>query len=75
MPDCRHRGRYNEGPDVFHDLFERFCTEGFVNLIGGCCGTTAEHIRALRRVADRHQPRKPVSKPVRRALAGAEERP
>ncbi len=65
-------GEYDEGPEVFHELFERFASEGFVNLIGGCCGTTAAHIRELRKVADRHRPRKPQSRPVRRALAGAE---
>jgi 5-methyltetrahydrofolate--homocysteine methyltransferase len=65
-------GKYDEGPDVFHDYFERFCAEGFVNLIGGCCGSGADHVRALRKVADRHSPRKPAAKSVRRALAGAE---
>ena len=34
LPDTD--GRYNEGPDVFHEVFERFCQEGFVNVIGGC---------------------------------------
>lgn len=65
-------GKYDEGPDVFHDLFERFCSEHFVNVIGGCCGTSHEHIRALRKVADHHKPRKPQSKAIRRALAGSE---
>jgi 5-methyltetrahydrofolate--homocysteine methyltransferase len=65
-------GRYDEGPDVFHGLFERFCSEHFVNLIGGCCGTGPDHIRALRKVADHHRPRKPQLKSVRRALAGSE---
>jgi 5-methyltetrahydrofolate--homocysteine methyltransferase len=65
-------GKYDEGPEHFRDYFERFCTEGFVNLIGGCCGTTADHVRAMRKVADHHQPRKPQSKAIRRALAGSE---
>ncbi|MBI5058255.1 methionine synthase [candidate division KSB1 bacterium] len=65
-------GKYDEGPEVFHDLFERFCAEQFVNVIGGCCGTSPEHIRALRKVADHHRPRKPQAKATRRALAGSE---
>jgi 5-methyltetrahydrofolate--homocysteine methyltransferase len=65
-------GQYDEGPDVFRDLFERFCAEGFVNLIGGCCGSGPDHVRALRAVADHHVPRKPQAKAVRRALAGSE---
>jgi 5-methyltetrahydrofolate--homocysteine methyltransferase len=65
-------GKYEEGPEVFRDQFERFCAEGFVNVIGGCCGTTAEHVRVLRSVADHHRPRTPQIKPVRRALAGSE---
>ncbi|RPH96747.1 methionine synthase [candidate division KSB1 bacterium] len=70
MPNTQ--GKYDEGPSHFHEHFERFCTEGFVNLIGGCCGTTAEHVRAMREVADHHRPRKPNLKSVRRALAGNE---
>ena len=70
LPDTD--GRYNEGPDVFHEVFERFCQEGFVNVIGGCCGTSHEHIRTLRKVADHHRPRKPQPKAIRRALAGSE---
>ncbi len=65
-------GKYDEGPEVFHELFSRFCREGFVNLIGGCCGTGPDHVRALRRVADQFAPRAPQAKPVRRALAGSE---
>ncbi len=65
-------GKYDEGPDVFHEIFERFCQEGFVNVIGGCCGTSHEHVRALRKVADHHRPRKPQLKAIRRALAGSE---
>ncbi|HEY3294841.1 MAG TPA: methionine synthase [bacterium] len=65
-------GKYDEGPEHFRDHFERFCSEGFINLVGGCCGTTADHVRALRKVADHHSPRKPQTKAIRRALAGNE---
>src|SRR6185295_3108938 len=45
---------------------ERFCAEGWVHLIGGCCGTTAEHIRGLAELAARHRPR--TASPVRRSV-------
>ena len=57
MPD--ETGRYLQSPERFAAVLERFAAEGWVNLLGGCCGTTVEHIRRLRAVADGHGPRKP----------------
>jgi 5-methyltetrahydrofolate--homocysteine methyltransferase len=59
LPD--EEGRYNELPAMLAKKVERFCAEGWVNIIGGCCGTTAEHIRLLAAVAARHRPRQPVA--------------
>jgi 5-methyltetrahydrofolate--homocysteine methyltransferase len=59
LPD--EEGHYNELPVMLAKKVERFCAEGWVNIIGGCCGTTAEHIRMLADVAGRHQPRRPVT--------------
>jgi len=64
LPD--EEGRYNEAPAMLAQKVERFCAAGWVNIIGGCCGTTAEHIRLLAEVARRHQPRRPAS--VRRCV-------
>ena len=64
LPD--EEGRYNELPATLAQKIERFCAEGWVNIIGGCCGTTAEHIRLLAEVAARYAPRKPVT--VRRTV-------
>ncbi len=55
LPD--EEGCYNETPELFVKKVERFCAEGWVNIIGGCCGTTADHIRALAGLAARHKPR------------------
>jgi 5-methyltetrahydrofolate--homocysteine methyltransferase len=52
-------GRYHETPEDMAAEIERFASSGWVNLVGGCCGTTAEHITLLRAVADRHAPRVP----------------
>ncbi|MFQ5666564.1 MAG: methionine synthase [Candidatus Binatia bacterium] len=57
LPD--EEGRYNELPVMFAEKVERFCAEGWVNILGGCCGTTAEHIRLLAAVASRHTPHRP----------------
>jgi 5-methyltetrahydrofolate--homocysteine methyltransferase len=55
LPD--EEGRYNETPETLVAKLERFLGEGWVNLVGGCCGTTAEHIRMIAEMARRHRPR------------------
>jgi 5-methyltetrahydrofolate--homocysteine methyltransferase len=64
LPD--EEGKYNETPESLVRKVERFCAEGWVNLIGGCCGTTAEHIRRLAELAARHRPR--TAAPIRRSV-------
>ncbi len=67
LPD--EEGKYNELPAMLAGKIERFCAEGWVNIIGGCCGTTAEHVRAIAEVAARYRPRRPVIVP-RAAVSG-----
>jgi len=69
LPD--EEGHYNELPPMLAQKVERFCAEGWVNIIGGCCGTTADHIRLLADVAARHQPRRPAD--VRRSVVSGVE--
>jgi len=69
LPD--EEGHYNELPPMLAQKVERFCAEGWVNVIGGCCGTTADHIRLLADVAARHQPRRPAD--VRRSVVSGVE--
>ena len=64
LPD--EEGRYNETPELFVRKVERFLAEGWVNILGGCCGTTAEHVRALVELAGRYRPR--TAAPVRRTV-------
>ena len=45
LPD--ENGLYNETPEIFASKVARFIDSGWVNLVGGCCGTTPEHIRLL----------------------------
>ncbi len=45
-------GNYSETPGEMASLMEEIIDEGLVNIIGGCCGTTPEHIARLRKVAE-----------------------
>ena len=40
-------GAYDQGPDEMRSYIQEFCESGLVNIIGGCCGTTPDHIRAM----------------------------
>jgi 5-methyltetrahydrofolate--homocysteine methyltransferase len=51
-------GEYRETPEVTASLVSEFMRDGLVNVIGGCCGTTPDHIAALARAAQKHAPRK-----------------
>ncbi len=57
MPD--ENGRYTESPEHLAAVLDAFAAEGWINVLGGCCGTTPQHIRALREVANAHEPRRP----------------
>jgi 5-methyltetrahydrofolate--homocysteine methyltransferase len=59
LPD--EDGRYGETPDSFASKLARFCDEGWVNIVGGCCGTGPEHIRAVARMAAGRAPRRPAA--------------
>ncbi|MCI0652658.1 MAG: homocysteine S-methyltransferase family protein, partial [Planctomycetes bacterium] len=51
-------GQYDETPKSLSDEIEKFIAEGWVNIIGGCCGTTAAHVAALCRLARGRTPRR-----------------
>jgi 5-methyltetrahydrofolate--homocysteine methyltransferase len=56
LPD--EEGHYTEGPDVFRRVFTRFLDAGWLNLVGGCCGTTGAHVTALAELVRGKAPRK-----------------
>ena len=56
LPD--EDGLYSETPDSLASVLDRFARNGWLNVIGGCCGTTPEHIRAIAEMAGCHPPRK-----------------
>jgi 5-methyltetrahydrofolate--homocysteine methyltransferase len=50
-------GEYDETPQQTQQFIEPYLQDGLVNIIGGCCGTTPEHIKAIAEVAEKYQPR------------------
>ncbi len=54
-------GQYDQSPEEMASQVEEFMKEGYLNIIGGCCGTTPDHIRAIAEVAARYKPRVPVT--------------
>jgi len=50
-------GEYDEQPKTTAGLLGEFADSGFVNIIGGCCGTTPEHVAAIADAAERAEPR------------------
>ncbi len=52
-------GGYDESPEQMATQIEEYARDGFLNIAGGCCGTTPEHISAFAETAARFQPRKP----------------
>ena len=57
-------GGYDETPEMMGEALEDFVKSGFVNIIGGCCGTTPDHIKVFARVARKFAPR-PIPTPIR----------
>ena len=57
LPD--HEGNYHETPESLAHKLEGFASEGWLNVVGGCCGTTPEHIQALSETMRNYQPRRP----------------
>jgi len=57
LPD--ENGHYLETPQMIATVLKRFGDAGWINLIGGCCGTTEAHITALSKLAREIKPREP----------------
>ena len=50
-------GEYEETPEIMGEQIEEFLEEDLVNIIGGCCGTTPEHIKVIADLAKKHEVR------------------
>ncbi|MCS3902680.1 5-methyltetrahydrofolate--homocysteine methyltransferase [Methylohalomonas lacus] len=50
-------GDYDQTPEQMAELLTKFADEGLINIIGGCCGTTPDHIRAISKAMEGKKPR------------------
>jgi len=65
-------GEYDESPEAMINVLKEYADEGFINILGGCCGTTPDHIKVFSDIAIELTPRKiPAIKPYLR-LSGLE---
>ncbi len=51
-------GAYDQTPEEMQKLIGSYLSDGLVNIVGGCCGTTPEHIRLIADLATKYTPRK-----------------
>jgi 5-methyltetrahydrofolate--homocysteine methyltransferase len=65
-------GGYDETPESMSKIISEFIDDGLVNIIGGCCGTTPEHISAIAKSVENATPRKPLQIPKILRLSGLE---
>jgi 5-methyltetrahydrofolate--homocysteine methyltransferase len=72
LPNPMSDTGFDETPDVTSSLLAEFARSGFVNLVGGCCGTTPEHIRAVAQAVSGLAPRKVTVIAPQLRLAGLE---
>jgi 5-methyltetrahydrofolate--homocysteine methyltransferase len=65
-------GEYDETPEQIAAELGDWADNGFINIVGGCCGTTPEHIRAIVEAVSKHPPRRIPELPVACRLSGLE---
>ncbi|KQO82262.1 methionine synthase [Rhizobium sp. Leaf262] len=65
-------GQYDETPEMMAAQVEEFAREGLVNVVGGCCGSTPEHIRAIAEAVAKYPPRKVAEHRSFMSLSGLE---
>tara|TARA_R110002167_G_scaffold20460_6_gene75214 strand:- start:2090 stop:3091 length:1002 start_codon:yes stop_codon:yes gene_type:complete len=51
-------GEYDESPEEMGEQIEEYLKKDLINIIGGCCGTTPEHIKVIAEIAAKYKPRK-----------------
>ena len=52
-------GEYDQTPKELQELIEQYLKQNLVNIIGGCCGTTPDHIRLISEIVKKYTPRNP----------------
>jgi 5-methyltetrahydrofolate--homocysteine methyltransferase len=72
LPNPMSDTGFDETPEVTASLLAEFARAGFVNIAGGCCGTTPDHIAAVARAIDSATPRVVPKRPAALRLSGLE---
>ncbi len=70
LPD--HDGKYLETPQTLAEHLDRFIRNGWLNIVGGCCGTTEKHIHAIAEMAAGRKPREIKPSQHRTYFSGTE---
>jgi len=65
-------GQYDESPETMAAQLESFAADGLVNIVGGCCGSTPEHIKAIAEAVRGKAPRAVPQPPTYMRLSGLE---
>ncbi|TWP33221.1 methionine synthase [Leekyejoonella antrihumi] len=65
-------GEYDQSAQQMAEILEGFASDGLVNLVGGCCGTTPEHIAAIAGLVEQHAPHTPATVASACRLSGLE---
>ena len=65
-------GQYDEQPHETGHSLHQWAEDGIVNIVGGCCGTTPDHIAHVARAVQGLAPRKPAERPRAMRLSGLE---
>ena len=65
-------GGYDQSPEEMREYIREFVASGLVNIIGGCCGTTPDHIKAMADAVENMSPRKIPAKKTLSTYAGLE---
>ena len=72
LPNPLSETGYDESPEYTASLIKEFAQSGFVNIVGGCCGTTPAHIQAIAHAVKTIPPRKIPNLPKKLRLSGLE---
>ncbi len=65
-------GQYDDTPEQMAAVLEAMAADGLLNIVGGCCGTTPEHLAAIQTACSRHAPRPIPEDPHTMRLSGLE---
>ncbi|NIP39604.1 MAG: methionine synthase [Candidatus Dadabacteria bacterium] len=72
LPNPLSETGYDQTPEITSGYLDEFCKSGFINIVGGCCGTTPDHIKAIAEKAKKSRPREIPDIKLATRLSGLE---